>query len=1108
MLAQGNQVVATAENSHDLLQSLCDIAVKHGHLQLAFIAHPDPTGNFNICAASGKIGYTEGLRLSIDPAIVAGQGPIGHAWREGKSFFNESISNSSMMKPWKERAERFGLKSGASVLIHRHNEVWGVLSVYHKDEYIFRNDLRDILEELARNISRGLDRIELLDKERQTRAELEATNFNLQRQQQLYAALAAQGSVLLQAETEEEIWTRTCDGIAETGLFNMVWVGRPDADGKFKILARAGEGSEQLLTLNLQLNASPSPLAARAWNNDSEQLDNHPFRNSWVHSHKGLFARNHWASAMALPIHRLGKLEAILTLSSPQPEAFDPEVATLCRTIARLLEHGLERWDRLAAQKRLSSVQTALLDNTLSGITMVQGRSYIYCNPQFARMLGYDDPQELIGTSTRQVYLNDEDYHRMHDYYAQLRADRSVTIRDFPLLKKNGQQIICNAAVGITMLEGVETTIWTIHDVTERKQLELQLMQNLNFVKTLLDNNAVGIFTTDENRMILSANRQFTEMLGYDEEELVRKSTAILHRDRQSFDDFTARFNAALRSASPQKWELPLRRKNGSLVWAELLGSTIRHSDDKIGVVWSAIDITQRRVETNEINYQALHDHLTSLPNRRSLDAQLLKVTSQARRLNDLFAVCMIDLDDFKPINDNFRHDVGDLVLQEFARRLNEMLRETDFCARYGGDEFVVLLERLDGQYFVKQLIKTFRRLHKAVESPFRLPDGTTIELQMTLGASIYPFDGTDPAALLQKADSALNYLKSHKVDRNQWWLLSSDNDFSREMESAYNPYGRRARQLLTEAQPFLKTITKEFVNQFYRELKKTPQANEILKQLTSTEMARLKRHQTKHLESILTPTASQEQIRNRATYVGHIHGLVGVSNDLLVQAIFLYRKILMEQLNHSAIPARSRYRIILTVESRLQDDIVAQLQAQHFIFEQYFGFIHDADPAIHPVTPSSYSNELSRLSDLPGIVRATLFGVNADNRLTLYHSTDPHLVELLPPGRNIAVGEADPALEWLYSQIIRASQSGTIITVSVPSHQTMPPQSSVLTDRPVRAQLLIPIQSLGADPAKVVVLEGSYVNQFNFPMMHRFSTAVQQRWTSTSLQLSSKPFS
>ena len=164
-------------------------------------------------------------------------------------------------------------------------------------------------------------------------------------------------------------------------------------------------------------------------------------------------------------------------------------------------------------------------------------------------------------------------------------------------------------------------------------------------------------------------------------------------------------------------------------------------------------------------------DALTGLPNRYALDEHLRAVMPQARRQGLVLALGLLDLDDFKQVNDQHGHDAGDALLREFGRRVREGLRSADFFARLGGDEFVVVFERLDAG---AQVESGLERLHRAVEIPFILPGGQRATVGMTMGLALYPADGDSVRELLRSADAAMYLAKLHKRERTHWWRFAA----------------------------------------------------------------------------------------------------------------------------------------------------------------------------------------------------------------------------------------------------------------------------------------------------------------------------------------------
>ncbi len=160
MLAQVNQVIATTEDAHSLFTAVCEVAVQYGQIKLACIAVPDSHQRFRFLASAGETGYLEDLFVSTDPAIPEGLGSMGCTWRARRAHYNSSFDDSVVrLSPWRDRAKRFGLEATATLPIMRGETVKALFCVYHAQPGVFDGDLQKLLEELALNVSRGLERI-------------------------------------------------------------------------------------------------------------------------------------------------------------------------------------------------------------------------------------------------------------------------------------------------------------------------------------------------------------------------------------------------------------------------------------------------------------------------------------------------------------------------------------------------------------------------------------------------------------------------------------------------------------------------------------------------------------------------------------------------------------------------------------------------------------------------------------------------------------------------------------------------------------------------------------------------------------------------------------
>lgn len=195
-----------------------------------------------------------------------------------------------------------------------------------------------------------------------------------------------------------------------------------------------------------------------------------------------------------------------------------------------------------------------------------------------------------------------------------------------------------------------------------------------------------------------------------------------------------------------------------------------------VGTIRIALDEYHSRqqlaAERESHAWQAHHDCLTGLPNRLGLARRLGDAMARALRHERLLGVGMLDLDDFKAINDTHGHAMGDRLLMVLAERLKQALRHTDVAARLGGDEFVLILEDLRDLGDLETIIA---KVGEALELPFSLDEGLTIQVRGSLGLTVYPLDDCDADLLLRHADQALYVSKAAKEQRNQYWSYYND---------------------------------------------------------------------------------------------------------------------------------------------------------------------------------------------------------------------------------------------------------------------------------------------------------------------------------------------
>ncbi len=290
------------------------------------------------------------------------------------------------------------------------------------------------------------------------------------------------------------------------------------------------------------------------------------------------------------------------------------------------------------------------------------------------------------------------------------------------------------------------------HDISKQKKAETKLQLAARVFECSLE----GIMITDADNRIIRTNPAVSHITGYASDELLGGTPAMLASGRHDADFYDAMWHS-LNSRDHWRGEIWNRRKNGELYPEWLTISALRGKDGKLShyvAVFS--DISQLKVDTATLEHLAQYDPLTGIPNRRLLADRLLQAMARARRLNSQLAVCYLDLDGFKQVNDELGHPAGDRLLIEISHRLKATLREYDTLARLGGDEFVLLFAELPDH---DDLTPILTRVLEVVSAPVTLDDAQAW-VSASIGVTFYPHDDVSADVLLQHADKAMYQAK------------------------------------------------------------------------------------------------------------------------------------------------------------------------------------------------------------------------------------------------------------------------------------------------------------------------------------------------------------
>lgn len=382
----------------------------------------------------------------------------------------------------------------------------------------------------------------------------------------------------------------------------------------------------------------------------------------------------------------------------------------------------------------------------------LDGSETLDCNTKFLEVVGRTR-EEVIGKPSAILWENPQ---RRAEMVRQLISDGQVTDFEYGMLTPNGELRHCVTSLRLYpdsgLLEG------SIRDITIQKQAENALLKSESRLRVMLENDLIGIVTS-KDRIIQWANPAYEKLLGYEKGELNGVSSRIIFPSDEAYLNLAKNAYPVINAGKVYRTELIYQRKDGSHITVDLSGGYLPDTGE---VLWAGVDISQRKKVETELSLIAHYDSLTKVPNRVLLADRMKQAIAQTSREQNVMAVCYLDLDGFKPINDSLGHDAGDNLLIEVANRIVNTIRGGDTVARLGGDEFVVLLLGLEK---AEECVVTLERLLAVIAEPIAVKNKAT-SVSASIGVSIYPIDDEDPDTLLRHADQAMYVAKQSGKNR------------------------------------------------------------------------------------------------------------------------------------------------------------------------------------------------------------------------------------------------------------------------------------------------------------------------------------------------------
>ena len=429
-------------------------------------------------------------------------------------------------------------------------------------------------------------------------------------------------------------------------------------------------------------------------------------------------------------------------------------------TVTRLSDQRIiVTYEDKTASNQQAEIYRSILKTAIDGYWLVSGDGRLLeVNEAACQMLGYSQSEmqtlyahEIDAITTAPAVQRIMAEIREHNY-------RQIQTRH---RRKDGVEI--DVELSVTHLPAHDLFCTFVRDITARKRAE----EDLQLAASVFANSQEGIIVTDAKLRIIDVNRAFTRLTGYSKADVLGRNPRLLNSGKQDAA-FYAKMWAAINACGAWQGEVWNRTKSGEVV-AELLSvdRILAPTGEVSHYVAVFSDISLLKNQEAELHRIAHYDPLTGVPNRRLLSDRLDQAVARARRSDILLAVCYLDLDGFKPINDQFGHAIGDQVLIQTTRRIEQIIRGDDTVARLGGDEFVILLNDLVDRAECSVVLD---RIGTAIAEVMTI-EGVEVRVSASIGIALFPEDDTDAETLLRHADQAMYQAK--EAGRNRYQFFS-----------------------------------------------------------------------------------------------------------------------------------------------------------------------------------------------------------------------------------------------------------------------------------------------------------------------------------------------
>lgn len=437
-----------------------------------------------------------------------------------------------------------------------------------------------------------------------------------------------------------------------------------------------------------------------------------------------------------------------------------------------------------------------LFESSLDAMAFLDlNQNVMNINKAFSDMFGYEI-QECKGVNIDNLIVS-ADYSQESAALLHESLSEKPSNKETKRMKKGGGLIDVDASGHAIKIDGnLIGILVNYRDISERNVILKALDEQRAYFKQLFDNSPEAIVIIDTMERVVNVNKGFSKIFGYEKSETIGKYINDLIVPNNILMEAEG-LSAKVIGGGIVKYETKRKSKTNQLIDVDILAYPIRLNQEHVGGYAIYSDITEKKQAEREIEFLAYRDNLTGLFNRRVFYVKLKEKIKQMGK-DEKLAVCYIDLNGFKKVNDNMGHNIGDELLRYVANNIEDSLDKEDVVARMGGDEFVIFTDFIDNE----EIHNKMKAIIESLNSGLRILD-YSIKISLSIGVAIYPDHGTDVEEIIKKADTAMYKVKrdgasgyliyTKEIEKNDKYLYQVENGLrmallNKEIEMHYQP--------------------------------------------------------------------------------------------------------------------------------------------------------------------------------------------------------------------------------------------------------------------------------------------------------------------------------